>query len=132
MAQLSKRQEGLVEVLLEEKRRLWAEVRRDLFDQVGDKLHAEYDIPQDVADNGLLDVLEDIGLAVADVRRQELTRIDGALGRLKEGRYGLCEDCGAEISLQRLEVAPYAPCCIHCQEKREKREGPASGPGLTL
>lgn len=132
MAQLSKRQEGLVEVLLEEKRRLWAEVRRDLFDQVGDKLHAEYDIPQDVADNGLLDVLEDIGLAVADVRRQELTRIDGALGRLKEGRYGLCEDCGAEISLQRLEVAPYAPCCIRCQEKREKREGPASGPGRTL
>lgn len=132
MAQLSKRQEGLVEVLLEEKRRLWAEVRRDLFDQVGDKLHAEYDIPQDVADNGLLDVLEDIGLAVADVRRQELTCIDGALGRLKEGRYGLCEDCGAEISLQRLEVAPYAPCCIRCQEKREKREGPASGPGRTL
>lgn len=129
MAQISKRQEGLVEVLLEEKRRLWAEVRRDLFDQVGDKLHAEYDIPQDVADNGLLDVLEDIGLAVADIRRQELTRIDGALRRLKEGRYGLCEDCGAEIGLQRLEVAPYAPCCIRCQEKRE---GPASGPGRTL
>jgi len=129
MARISKRQEGLVEVLLEEKRRLWAEVRRDLFDQVGDKLHAEYDIPQDAGDNGLLDVLEDIGLAVADIRRQELTRIDGALRRLKEGRYGLCEDCGAEIGLQRLAVEPYAPCCIRCQQKRE---GPTSGPGRTL
>lgn len=129
MTQLSKRQEGLVELLLEEKRRLWTEVRRELFDKVADKLHAEYDIPQDVGDQGLIDVLEDIGLAVADVRCQELTRIDESLRRLKEGRYGLCEDCGAEISLERLKMAPYTPCCIGCQEKRE---GPASGPGRTL
>ncbi len=129
MTQLSKRQEELVELLLEEKRRLWTEVRRELFDKVGDKLHAEYDIPLDVGDQGMIDVLEDIGLAVADVRCQELTRIDESLRRLKEGRYGLCEDCGAEISLERLQVAPYAPCCIGCQKKRE---GPASGPGRTL
>jgi len=130
MAKLSKRHEGLVELLQQEKRRLWTEVRRDLFDKVGDKLAAEYNVPQDVGDHGLLDVLEDIGLAVADVRRQELTRIDGALRRLKEGSYGLCEDCGVEINLARLQVAPYAPCCLHCQTKREGP--PASGPGRTL
>jgi len=129
MVQLSERQKQLAELLLEEKRRLWTEVRRELFDQVGDKLHAEYDIPQDVGDEGMIDVLEDIGLAVADIRCQELTRIDEVLRQLKEGRYGRCEDCGAEISLKRLRVAPYTSCCIDCQEKRE---GPASGPGHTL
>lgn len=129
MVKLSERHKMLVELLLEEKRRLWTEVRRELFDQVGDKLHAEYDIPQDVGDEGLIDVLGDIGLAVADIRCQELTRIDEALRRLKEGRYGLCEDCGAEISLKRLQVAPYTSCCIDCQTKRE---GPESGSGHTL
>lgn len=129
MAKIPKRHEALAEILLEEKKRLWTEVRRELFDQVGEELHAEYDIPQDVGDHGLLDVLEDVGLAVADIRRQELTRIDGALRRLKEGRYGLCEDCGAEISLKRLEVEPYAPCCLRCQKNRE---GPAMEPGHTL
>jgi DnaK suppressor protein len=129
MVQLSERQKQLAELLLEEKRRLWTEVRRELFDEVGDKLHAEYDIPQDVGDEGLIDVLEDIGLAIADIRCQELTRIDEALRQLKEGRYGLCIDCGEEIGLKRLQVAPYASCCIGCQKKRE---GPASGPGRTL
>lgn len=129
MVKLSERHKKLVELLLEEKRRLWTDVRRELFDQVGDKLHAEYDIPQDVGDEGLIDVLGDIGLAVADIRCQELTRIDEALRRLKEGRYGLCEDCGAEISLKRLQVVPYTSCCIDCQAKRE---GPESGSGHTL
>jgi len=48
-------------------------------------------------------------MAVADIRRQELTRMDEALGRLKEGRYGICVECGAEIAEERLRVAPYAP-----------------------
>lgn len=129
MTAMSKRQEDLIEMLLEEKRRIWAEVRRELFDKVGDKLQAEYDMPQDVGDRSMLDVLEDTGLSVADIRRQELTRIEEALQRVKEGRYGLCEDCGEEINLKRLQVAPYAPCCIACQEARE---GPSSGPSRTL
>jgi DnaK suppressor protein len=129
MAHVAKRREELADLLLKEKRRLWGEVRRELFDTIGDKLHGEYDFPQDVGDRGLIDVLEDTGLAVADIRRQELTRIDEALGRLEVGRYGRCEDCGTEISLKRLQAEPYAPCCIRCQEKRE---GPPPVSGRTL
>ncbi|QSV45706.1 TraR/DksA family transcriptional regulator [Geobacter benzoatilyticus] len=123
------RKARLTEVLLAEKRRLWSEVRRELFDTVGEELRSQYDIPQDVGDRGLIDTLEDTGMAVADIRRQELTRMDEALGRLEEGRYGFCVECGAEISEERLRVAPYAPCCVSCQTRRE---GPPSGPGVTL
>ncbi|CAG0986261.1 TraR/DksA family transcriptional regulator [Geobacter sp.] len=130
MTRMSKeRQERLIELLLAEKRRLWGEVRRELFDNVGGELQSQYEFPQDVGEQGLIDVLEDTGMAVADIRRQELTRMDEALGRLKEGRYGLCVECGAEITEERLRVAPYAPCCVSCQTRRE---GPASGPGVTL
>jgi DnaK suppressor protein len=123
------RQAQKIELLLAEKRRLWTEVRRELFRQVGEELQSQYELPQDLGERGLIDLLEDTGLAVADIRRQELTRIDRAVARLKEGRYGRCEDCGGEIDLERLRVAPYAPRCIDCQTQRE---GPHSGPGVTL
>jgi RNA polymerase-binding transcription factor len=130
MAPLSgERRTRLTELLQAEKRRLWHEVRRELFGQAGEELHSQYGFPRDVGEEGLMDLLEDIGLAVADIRRQELTRMDEALRRLQEGRYGLCEECGDEIAEARLRVAPYAPCCIRCQARRE---GPRSGPGVTL
>jgi len=130
MAPLSgKRQARLGELLLAEKRRLWSEVRRELFDQVGESLHSQYELPQDLGERGLIDLLEDVSLAMTDIRRQELTRMDEALRRLQEGRYGICEECGGEIDEKRLRVAPYAPCCITCQARREV---PRSGPGVTL
>lgn len=130
MERLSReRQARLADLLLAEKRRLWSEVRRELFEKMGGELHSQYELSQDVGEQGLIDLLEDTGLAVADIRRQELTLMDEALGRLKDGRYGLCDECGAEIGEERLRVAPYAPCCISCQKRRE---GPARGPGVTL
>lgn len=130
MARMSKdRRERLNELLLSEKRRLWTEVRRELFEKVGEELQSQYDLPQDLGERGLIDVLEDTGLALADIRRQQLTRMDAALARLEEGTYGYCEDCGEEIDEERLRVSPFATRCVECQTRRE---GPSSGPGLTL
>jgi DnaK suppressor protein len=115
--------------LMKEKQRLWNEVRVELFETLGEGLHTQYEIPQDIGEQGLIDLLSDTGLAVSDIRRQELTQIDEALGKLDAGRYGICEDCGEEIAEARLKVAPYAPCCVSCQEQRE---GPVTQPGVTL
>ena len=123
------RQARLRTILLENKRRMWNELREDLFRKAGEELHAQFEIPQDPADQGLIDALEDMDLAVADIRRQELTRMDEAVGRLERGTYGLCEDCGTEIDEKRLSVAPLVLYCIDCQKRRE---GPAYPPGVTL
>jgi len=42
-----------------------------------------------------------------------------ATGRLREGIYGLCEDCGSRIPLRRLRAIPTATLCVGCQERRE-------------
>jgi len=62
---------------------------------------------------------------VADIRRQELTAMDEALGRLEGGTYGICEECGLEIPEERLRVMPFAR---YCREDQEKQEGPTYPP----
>jgi DnaK suppressor protein len=46
-------------------------------------------------------------------------RIDGALDKLTEGSYGICEKCGDPIEPGRLRVAPESVLCLECaQQKR--------------
>jgi DnaK suppressor protein len=49
-------------------------------------------------------------------------QLDQALRKLDEGTYGLCEDCGGQISEARLKVLPFAQRCVACQEKAETIE----------
>ena len=123
------REARLRALLVESKRRMWNELRDELFRETGEKLHTQFEIAQDPADTGLIALLEDTGLAVADIRRQELTRMDEAANRLERGTYGTCEECGVEIDEKRLAVAPLSLYCIDCQKRRE---GPSYGPGVTM
>src|SRR5579875_94170 len=69
--------------------------------------------------------LADIELHASLIERSEerLKAIDAACVRLEENRYGLCEQCGNDISLERLRVLPFAILCIDCQENRESQRG---------
>jgi DnaK suppressor protein len=49
--------------------------------------------------------------------RQSLDQISGALRRIAEGTYGICEKCDAPIPPERLEVLPHARFCVPCQQK---------------
>ena len=49
-----------------------------------------------------------------------LKSIDGALLRIAEGTFGICESCGQPISEERLEAIPYATQCIDCRRKGER------------
>ena len=46
--------------------------------------------------------------------RARVDEIDAALRRIAEGRYGVCEVCGALIPAARLEARPVARTCLHC------------------
>jgi DnaK suppressor protein len=80
------------------------------------------DTALDDGDWSIIDLSEDISLKQLSTHRETLLKIDEALRKLNEGTYGKCEDCGEEISEERLRVLPFAIYCRDCQEKREQIE----------
>ena len=56
------------------------------------------------------EVLEQLGQSGQD----EILRIRAALKRIRDGEYGICVRCGAEISSERLDVLPATPLCKDC------------------
>lgn len=51
--------------------------------------------------------------------QNRLRVIWAALERLEQGRFGHCEECGEEISLERLNAIPMASYCVECQSQSE-------------
>ncbi|MGO1256589.1 MAG: TraR/DksA family transcriptional regulator [Microbacterium gubbeenense] len=47
----------------------------------------------------------------------ELLAIDRSLGRIDDGTYGVCADCGKRIPVARLRVRPTATKCVDCASK---------------
>ena len=60
-----------------------------------------------------------IGAAGGEV----LEDIDEALRNIDKGRYGICQQCGGEISGERLDAVPYARLCVKCKSDMEKPGG---------
>ncbi len=61
-----------------------------------------------------------------ETERLELRRIEAALQRIDEGRWGECVECGRPIETRRLEALAWAIRCTGCAEARE-RAGQSGG-----
>ena len=44
-----------------------------------------------------------------------IQEIQDALGRIKRGDFGICEECGRDIEVERLKVQPMTTLCINCK-----------------
>ena len=117
-----KKKEALQKMLIEKKREIWNEVKQKLFQQLGKDYKSEIDTALDEGDKALTDLAEETGLSLIDLRKDTLEKIDHALEKLEQGTYGICEDCGTEISDQRLKAVPFAIYCIECKQKQEELE----------
>lgn len=54
--------------------------------------------------------------------RKLLDKIDEAIARIENSEYGICDECGEKIRLQRLQARPVAKFCINCKTKQEQQE----------
>lgn len=61
-------------------------------------------------------------LRIRDRERKLMNKIEEAIGRIEEGEYGVCDSCGEDIAVKRLEARPVAKFCIDCKTKQEQRE----------
>jgi DnaK suppressor protein len=61
-------------------------------------------------------------LRIRDRENMLIKKIRNSLEALEAGEYGICEDCGEDISIERLKARPVTSFCIDCKTKRESLE----------
>jgi len=81
---------------------------------------ADRDVSQDPADKASNSYTKELLFSQSTNERNTLKLIEEALGRLAEGTFGECINCGEEITPKRLDAIPWAPHCIRCQELQEQ------------
>jgi DnaK suppressor protein len=76
----------------------------------------------DPTDRASLEGNRNLTLRIRDRERKLITKIDEALGRIADGSYGVCEDCGGPIGVERLRARPVTTLCIACKSEQEASE----------
>lgn len=56
-------------------------------------------------------------LGLVESLKGQLDDVDTALARIEAGTYGTCDNCGAQISEDRLEFRPASVLCVDCKTK---------------
>lgn len=77
----------------------------------------------DVLDAAADTVQDELNSQLIEAESRELSAINDALNRIKNGGYGNCESCGKPIPLTRLRAIPYATDCIGCRRQAETQSG---------
>ena len=75
---------------------------------------------QDDGDQVVSLTMETLRNSLQGTENQERNNILAALKSIDDGTYGICQECGEQISLTRLKYNPNARRCIGCQERAEK------------
>jgi DnaK suppressor protein len=77
----------------------------------------------DEAENSEVDIQDEVGFALLQLKAETLKKMDTALRRLEEGDYVDCFECGGEIAEARLRALPFAVRCRDCEAARETVDG---------
>jgi DnaK suppressor protein len=121
-AAVAKRKDMLKKLLLKKRN----EVVKGLELQMGRKLTNEtgqkIDSAMDSADQSAQDVDQGIDYSLLEMKYEQYKDIADAFRKLENNTYGICEECGGDISIKRLEVNPLARYCIECKTRREELE----------
>ena len=64
----------------------------------------------------------DLDVSLLEIAAATLDRIDDAIARLEDGRYGMCTRCDRPISEARLRAVPFAVRCQRCEAVNEREE----------
>jgi DnaK suppressor protein len=98
-----------------------ADIRKKLADELSHMRNLQRgDATGDAADAAFESGSDEMSSQLAELDSRELSQIERALARLKQGTYGLCEACQNKIPVGRLNALPYTTLCIECQREMEK------------
>ena len=77
-----------------------------------------------LADLGSDNYEQEVALSLLENREQTLEEVAAALARIEQGTFGRCEECGREISKERLQAIPFTRLCIRCAREEEAEVPP--------
>jgi DnaK suppressor protein len=107
----------VLKAMLEERRREIQEKLRSLRESIP----ADAPDVRDVEEQSVDDFVQEVDLALMQMKSETLKKIDQAISRLEDGTYGRCQECEGEIPAVRLKALPFAALCRDCQEDVESR-----------
>ncbi|HEU4684776.1 MAG TPA: TraR/DksA family transcriptional regulator [Nitrospira sp.] len=117
-----KRKAALRHMLIEQRQAIQRDIDESLAGYRSGQARMREESVPDAEDLSLRNSTGDERLSLLESRSRTRDQLDEALRRLEEGRYGICEECGAQIGEARLRAVPFARRCIACQEKAEVLE----------
>ncbi len=119
----TKKRYALLKAILLKKRN---EVVDGIEARIGRKLTVEsgqkVDSAMDSADMSSHDVEQGMDYSLLEMKYEQYKDIADAFRKLENVTFGLCEECGEEIDIKRLEVNPLARYCIACKTRKENIE----------
>jgi DnaK suppressor protein len=114
--------EAIRRFLIQKREQIVKEAKTEISKYIKGETRQLVDTALDDGDWSIVDLSEDVSLRQLGFHRETLLKIDASLRKLAEGTYGICEECGEEISPERLKVLPFAILCRDCQERNEQLE----------
>jgi RNA polymerase-binding transcription factor len=109
-------------------KKLLNERRQDLMSEAVGTMHGMGLVEEgretfpDPTDRASLEGNRNLTLRIRDRERKLISKIDEALGRITDGTYGVCEECGGSIGVERLKARPVTTLCIQCKSEQEATE----------
>ncbi|MDD2388668.1 MAG: RNA polymerase-binding protein DksA [Desulfobacterales bacterium] len=76
----------------------------------------------DPTDRASLESDRNFMLRIRDRESKLIRKIKKALERIENGTFGVCEKCGEDITVERLEARPVTTLCIDCKTREEAVE----------
>lgn len=113
------RREELKLALQARRREIDASIRERMSSLREKRATGEHVVAPADGEAGDVDVHEDVELALVQMKRETVERIDDALARLDANEYGRCLECGDEIAAARLRALTFAVRCVACEDARE-------------
>ena len=85
--------------------------------------HAREILQQDDDDAPQRESAREVSLAASDMGEVDLARVNGALMRIANGTYGICDAGDCPIPYARLQVEPQTQHCVACKSEWEQSHG---------
>jgi len=91
------------------------ELRQSL-NRTQEEQHEAQEFGRDEGDRATASLSKEMTFRQKAQERGLLMLVEAALGRINQGTFGECLNCGQEIGTNRLNAVPWSRYCITCQE----------------